>query len=89
MRQCLTLSDEKKTAERYTAGGSGVTEVERPWCVEPGSQPDPRAALRRHTVLPPEVSTQSRFFDTPGSPARTERSWKRIILGIADLNMFL
>ena len=53
MRPRLTLSDEKKTVERYTTGGSGVTEVERPWCAQPVSQPDPRAVFRRHSLLPP------------------------------------
>ena len=33
MRPRLTLSDEKTRAERYTTAGSGVTEVERPWCL--------------------------------------------------------
>ena len=32
MRRRLTLSDEKKAAEGYTGAGSGVTEVESPWC---------------------------------------------------------
>ena len=53
MRRRLARSDEKKTAEGYTTAGSGVTEVERPWCVEPVSQPDPRAAFRHPFLLPP------------------------------------
>jgi hypothetical protein len=53
MRPGLTLSDEKKTAEGYTTHGSGVTEVERPWCLQPGSQPDPRAVFRHPFLLPP------------------------------------
>ena len=32
MRPGLTGPDEKKAAEGYTGSGSGVTEVERPWC---------------------------------------------------------
>ena len=53
MRSHLTLSDEKTRAERYTTAGSGVTEVERPWCVEPVYQPDPRAVFRHPFLLPP------------------------------------
>ena len=40
------MPDEKKAAEGYTASGSGVTEVERPWCSQPVYQPDPRAVFR-------------------------------------------
>ena len=54
MRPSLAIPDEKKAAKRYTAGGSGVTEVERPWCLQPVYQPDPRAVFRRHTMLPPQ-----------------------------------
>jgi hypothetical protein len=32
MRLGLATPDEKKAAEDYTGSGSGVTEVERPWC---------------------------------------------------------
>ncbi len=35
MRRSLTIPDEKRTAEDYTECGSGVTEVERPWCLQP------------------------------------------------------
>jgi hypothetical protein len=53
MRLGLTLSDEKKTAAGYTTHGSGVTEVERPWCLQPVYQPDPRAVFRHPFLLPP------------------------------------
>jgi bacterioferritin len=53
MRLGLTLSDEKRTAERYTMPGSGVAEVERPWCLQPVYQPDPRAVFRHPFLLPP------------------------------------
>jgi hypothetical protein len=53
MRPGLTLSDEKKIAEGYTMHGSGVTEVERPWCLQPVYQPDPRAVFRHHPMWPP------------------------------------
>jgi hypothetical protein len=53
MRLSLTISDEKRTAEGYTAGGSGVPEVERPWCLQPVYQPDPRAVFRHLFLLPP------------------------------------
>ncbi len=42
-RPGLTLSDEKKAAEGDSGAGSGGPEVERPWGVPPGSQPDPSA----------------------------------------------
>jgi hypothetical protein len=32
MRLGLATPDEKKEAEGYTDSGSGVTEVESPWC---------------------------------------------------------
>ena len=54
MRPGLTTPDEKKTAEGYTGAGSGVTEVERPWCSQPVYQPDPRAVFRHHSLLPPQ-----------------------------------
>ena len=53
MRPSLAVPDEKKAAQGYTARGSGVTEVERPWCLQPVYQPDPRAVFRHHTMLPP------------------------------------
>ena len=53
MRPSLAIPDEKRTAEGYTGTGSGVTEVERPWCSQPVYQPDPRAVFRRHSLLPP------------------------------------
>jgi hypothetical protein len=53
MRLGLTLADEKRTAERYTMPGSGVAEVERPWCLQPVYQPDPRAVFRHPFLLPP------------------------------------
>ena len=53
MRLSLTLSDEKKTAEGYTTHGSGVTEVESPWCLQPVYQPDPRTVFRPPFLLPP------------------------------------
>ena len=53
MRPSLTIPDEKKAAEGYTDAGSGVTEVERPWCLQPVYQPDPRAVFRHHSMLPP------------------------------------
>jgi hypothetical protein len=54
MRPSLTVPDEKKAAPGYTECGSGVTEVERPWCLQPVYQPDPRAVFRHHSLLPPE-----------------------------------
>jgi hypothetical protein len=54
MRPSLAIPDEKKTAEGYTECGSGVTEVERPWCSQPVYQPDPRAVFRHHSLLPPQ-----------------------------------
>ena len=54
MRLSLTLSDEKKTVEGYTTSGSGVTEVERPWCLQPVYQPDPRTVFRHPFLLPPQ-----------------------------------
>jgi hypothetical protein len=53
MRLRLTRSDEKKTAERYTAAGSGETEIDKSWCSQPVSQPDPRAVFRHSLLLPP------------------------------------
>lgn len=53
MRPSLPLSDEKKTAEGYTGAGSGVTEVERPWCLQPVYQPDPRTVFRPPFLLLP------------------------------------
>jgi hypothetical protein len=53
MRPSLAIPDEKKAAQGYTRAGPGATEVERPWCVEPVYQPDPRAVFRRHSLLPP------------------------------------
>jgi hypothetical protein len=53
MGPSLTLSDEKKTAEGYTGAGSGVTEVESPWCLQPVYQPDPRTVFRHPFLLPP------------------------------------
>src|SRR6266446_2064320 len=35
MRRCLTLSDEKTRAAGYTTAGSGVSEVDAPWCLQP------------------------------------------------------
>lgn len=46
MRLGLATPDEKKTAGGYTTPGSGVVEIERPWCVQPVSQPDPRTVFR-------------------------------------------
>ncbi len=53
MRPGLTLADEKKAAEGYTGAGSGVTEVESPWCLQPVYQPDPRTVFRHPFLLPP------------------------------------
>jgi hypothetical protein len=53
MRPRLATPDEKKTATGYTSAGPGVTEVERPWCLQPVYQPDPRTAFRHHSMLPP------------------------------------
>ena len=53
MRPGLAMPDEKKAAQGYTSAGPGVTEVEKPWCLQPVYQPDPRAVFRRHTMLPP------------------------------------
>jgi hypothetical protein len=54
MRLGLATPDEKKAAPGYTDPGSGVPEVERPWCLQPVYEPDPRAVFRHHTMLPPE-----------------------------------
>lgn len=54
MRLGLATPDEKKAAQGYTDPGSGVPEVERPWCLQPVYEPDPRAVFRHHTMLPPE-----------------------------------
>jgi hypothetical protein len=35
MRLDLATPDEKKAAQSYTDFGSGVPEVERPWCLQP------------------------------------------------------
>jgi hypothetical protein len=53
MRLGLTTPDEKKAAQGYTDPGSGVPEVERPWCLQPVYEPDPRTVFRHHTMLPP------------------------------------
>jgi hypothetical protein len=53
MRLGLTTPDEKKAAQGYTDPGSGVPEVERPWCLQPVYEPDPRTVFRHHTLLPP------------------------------------
>ena len=53
MRPGLTLSDEKKAAEGYSGAGSGVPEVESPWCLQPVYQPDPRTVFRPPFLLPP------------------------------------
>ena len=47
MRLGLAGPAEKKAAEGYTDSGSGVPEVERPWCLQPVYQPDPRAVFRQ------------------------------------------
>jgi hypothetical protein len=54
MRPHLATPDEKETAQGYPSAGPGVTEVERPWCLQPVYQPDPRAVFRHHTMLPPQ-----------------------------------
>ena len=54
MRRCLATPDEKKAAQGYTSAGPGVPEVERPWCLPPVYEPDPRAVFRRHPRLPPQ-----------------------------------
>ena len=53
MRLGLATPDEKKAAAGYTNPGSGVSEVERPWCLQPVYEPDPRTVFRHHTMLPP------------------------------------
>jgi len=53
MRLGLATPDEKKAAQGYTHPGSGVPEIERPWCSQPVYEPDPRTVFRYHTVLPP------------------------------------
>ena len=53
MRRSLARSDEKKTAKGYTDLGSGVPEVDRPWCLQPVYQPDPRTVFRHPFLLPP------------------------------------
>jgi hypothetical protein len=53
MRLGLATPDEKKAAQSYTDSGSGVPEVERPWCLQPVYEPDPRTVFRHHTMLPP------------------------------------
>jgi hypothetical protein len=53
MRLGLATPDEKKAAEGYTDSGSGVSEVERPWCLQPVYEPDPRTVFRHHAMLPP------------------------------------
>ena len=52
MRLGLATPDEKKAAEGYPDSGSGVIEAERPWCLEPVYEPDPRAVFRHHPMLP-------------------------------------
>lgn len=52
MRRGLTLSDEKPSAARYTTAGSGVAEVESPWCLQPVDKPDPRTVFRHLFLLP-------------------------------------
>jgi hypothetical protein len=53
MRLGLATPDEKKAAEGYSNPGSGVSEVERPWCLQPVYEPDPRTVFRHHTMWPP------------------------------------
>src|SRR5918992_1325609 len=53
MRLGLATPDEKKAAQGYTEPGSGVSEIERPWCLQPVYEPDPRTVFRYHTMLPP------------------------------------
>ena len=53
MRLGLATPDEKKAAEGYTDPGSGVPEVERPWCLQPVYQPDPRTVFRHHPCCHP------------------------------------
>jgi len=53
MRLSLATPDEKKAAQGYTDSGSGVPEVERPWCLQPVYEPDPRTVFRHHPMLPP------------------------------------
>jgi hypothetical protein len=53
MRLGLATPDEKKAAQSYTESGSGVPEVERPWCLQPVYEPDLRTVFRHHTMLPP------------------------------------
>ena len=53
MRRRLAVPDEKKAAQGYTDPGSGVPEGERPWCLPPGYEPDPRTVFRHHPRLPP------------------------------------
>jgi hypothetical protein len=54
MRPRLATPDEKETAKGYTSVGPSETEVERPWCLQPVYEPDPRAVFRHPTMLPPE-----------------------------------
>jgi len=54
MRPHLATPDEKETTQSYTSAGPGVTEIERPWCLQPVYQPDPRAVIRHHPMLPPQ-----------------------------------
>jgi hypothetical protein len=53
MRRGLATPDEKKATQGYTDSGSGVPEVERPWCLQPVYEPDPRTVFRHHAMLPP------------------------------------
>jgi hypothetical protein len=86
MRPCLSLSDEKQTAERYTTHGSGETEGREALVLVARLSAGPESRLPApFPVAILAVSTQSRLFMTdtvlpPGPKGAGKGSRIRVLL---------